>query len=276
MRISISNIAWDNAHDNQICAILRRHAIDAIDIAPGKYFKDFALATPAQMKAVREWWSDRGIEIIGMQSLLYGTEGLNLFSEPDVQGLMLNHLRHVCRIGNELNARLLVFGSPRNRDRSGISDEAVLEIATAFFLQLAEAAAEYGVTICLEPNPECYGSNFMTSTADTAAVVKAVAHPALKMQLDTGAACINGESPTSLCAEFHDLIGHIHACEPQLVPVGSGETDHGSFAAAIRAFLPEAVVTIEMLTGSSDDPLAAVESSLACVNRYYCSANGGG
>ena len=272
MRVSISNIAWETTHDEEICCILQRHGIDAIDIAPGKYFSDFAEASVEHIARVRSWWSERGIEIIGMQSLLYGTQGLNLFSEPDVQQRMLDHLQEVCRIGDGLNARRLVFGSPRNRDRSGLSDEQAFEKAISFFRRLAEVAQRHGVTICLEPNPECYGSNFMTSSTETAAVVEAVAHPAIRMQFDTGALSINGESPSTICSEYRSLIGHVHASEPQLVPVGTGATDHPASAAALQEFFPDAPVTIEMLTNSTDDPMAAVEASVEHVVACYGSA----
>ena len=67
MRISISNIAWETPHDEQVCDILQRNGVDAIDIAPGKYFPDFAAASAEHIARVRTWWSERGIEIIGMQ-----------------------------------------------------------------------------------------------------------------------------------------------------------------------------------------------------------------
>jgi D-psicose/D-tagatose/L-ribulose 3-epimerase len=272
MRVSLSNLAWETSHDEQVCHILQRHGIDAIDIAPGKYFPDFAAASAEQIARLCTWWSERGIEIIGMQSLLYGTKGLNLFSEPDVQQRMLDHLQEVCRIGDGLNARRLVFGSPRHRDRSGLSDEYAFERAIAFFQRLAEVAQRHAVTICLEPNPECYGSNFMTCSTETASVVEAVAHPAIRMQFDTGALSINGENPATICRKFHSLIGHVHASEPQLVPVGTGTTDHAASAAALQEFLPDALVTIEMLTNSTDDPIAAVEASVEYVVACYGSA----
>ena len=68
MRISISNIAWETKDDEQVCEILHHYGIDAIDIAPGKYFADFDEATSEEIASVRNWWFERGIEIIGMQS----------------------------------------------------------------------------------------------------------------------------------------------------------------------------------------------------------------
>jgi len=272
VRVSISNIAWEPAHDQQVCNILCRHGINAIDIAPGKYFVDLAAVSPEYIAGVRSWWSERGIEIIGMQSLLFGTQGLNLFSEPEVQQRMLDHLQDICRIGDCLNARRLVFGSPRNRDRSGLSDQQAFEKAISFFQRLAKVAESYSVTICLEPSPECYGSNFMISSYETAAIVEEVANSAIRMQYDTGSLSINGESPSVICSKYWSLIGHIHASEPLLAPVGTGATNHTASATAIKEFLPDSPVTIEMLTNSTDDPIAALEASVEYAVACYGSA----
>ena len=69
----------------------------------------------------RAWWAERGIEITGMQALLFGTSGLNVFGPSEVQDAMLAHLAAVCRIGAGLGAVRVVFGSPKNRDRSGLT-----------------------------------------------------------------------------------------------------------------------------------------------------------
>jgi D-psicose/D-tagatose/L-ribulose 3-epimerase len=269
MRISISNIAWDVADDILVCEILKRHHVDAIDVAPGKYFNDFSTVTTDQVKRVRCWWADRGIEIIGMQSLFYGTKGFNLFASLDTQQRMLDHLSNVCRIGDSLNARRLVFGSPRNRDRSGLSDEQAHEIAIEFFMRLAIIADHYGVTICLEPNPKRYKCNFMTTSSETAAIVEAISHPSLMMQLDTGAIFINEEQPFSICSDFQHLIGHIHVSEPELVPIGKGQIDHYQLATALSTLIPHCIVTIEMLTNAVQDVMAEIDSAVCFVTGCY-------
>ena len=269
MRVSISNIAWDKSDDENISFILKKHNIDAIDIAPGKYFADFSTTTNNDISIVRNWWAERGIEIIGMQSLLYGTKGLNIFDTPIVQQHMLNHLSDVCRIGNVLNAQRLVFGSPRNRDRSGLADGKAFDIAINFFKRLASIAQQHCVLICLEPNPECYGANFMTTTEETAEIVCGVNNPALKMQFDTGAIFMNGESPYDICSKFSHLIGHVHLSDPQLVPLGSSLHKHEESAAALKKYLPEVPVTIEMLTNSVEDVISTLESSIKFITACY-------
>lgn len=269
MRIAISNLAWDVMHDAEVATMLTRHGIDAVDIAPGKYFPDFRTASDTDLARVRKWWGERGIAITGMQALLYGTAGLNLFGTDAQQEAMLSHLAEVCRIGAGLGATRLAFGSPKNRDRSARTDRETKDIAHRFFSRLGDIAAGQGVTVCLEPNPPCYGANFMTTTAEAAQVVADVAHPAIRLLLDTGACTINGEEVDILARAFAPLVGHIHLSEPQLVVLGDGATDHERSAAGLTAFLPGMVACIEMLQSKDEPPLSGIERALQVALAHY-------
>jgi D-psicose/D-tagatose/L-ribulose 3-epimerase len=276
MRLAISNIAWDTSEDEGIAHLLQRWAIDAIDVAPGKYFPDLRTATDREIGRVREWWGKRGIEITGMQSLLFGTSGLNIFGARTVQDAMLEHLAAVCRIGAGLGASRLVFGSPRNRDRSGLADQQAMDIAVAFFRRLGEVAQSFGVRMCLEPNPLRYGANFMTTFAETARIVEAVAHSAVGLQVDTGALSINGENVALELERRASLIGHIHASEPDLAPLGNGGVDHAGIFAALSRYLPNHVVCIEMLATKDEPHPASIERALAVAIGSYRGGTRGG
>lgn len=269
MRLSISNIAWDPSEDEAVAALLARYGVDAIDIAPGKYFPRPPEARAEDVQRVRQWWAQRGIEIVGMQALLFGTTGLNVFGSPPTQQALLTHLDAVCRIAGQLGATRLVFGSPKNRDRAGLTDAQAHADAVAFFTRLGDVAQQHGVVVCLEPNPPCYGANFMTTSAETARVVEAVAHPAIRMQLDTGAVTINGESIAEVLAAHGPLVGHIHLSEPDLAPLGDKGVDHGALHRAIAAALPRHIGTIEMLATTAEPPLGAVERALRFANAHY-------
>ncbi|ARP88266.1 sugar phosphate isomerase/epimerase family protein [Bordetella genomosp. 9] len=269
MRLSISNIAWDVSEDHRVAEILQEHRVDAIDIAPGKYFPDPATARHSDIEKVRLWWADRGIDIIGMQALLFGTTGLNVFGSDTAQDALLKHMTAVCRIGSSLGATRLVFGSPKNRDRRGLSDEQAVARGAEFFRRLGDIALAAGVMICLEPNPACYGANFMTSSGETAHVVRITNHPAIGMQLDTGAVAINGESIEAVLAECAPLIRHVHISEPNLVPVGDGQTDHGAFHEAMMKYIPDHAVSIEMLATRHEPHCAAIRRAISCATAYY-------
>lgn len=272
MRLAVSNIAWDVAEDEAVAALLQRYQVDAIDIAPGKYFPQPAQATPADMKRVKDWWAARGIEITGMQALLFGTSGLNVFGTAASQATLLQHLDDVCRIGAGLGAPRIVFGSPKNRDRSGLTDSQTIATAALFFRCLGDLAAAQGVLICLEPNPTCYGANFMTNSFETADVVRQIALPAIRMQFDTGALTLNAEDPAQVLQTSAALIGHVHASEPKLAPLGDcgvAGTDHGAMHRALQTHLPDHIVSIEMLATSSEPHLVSIERALQVAIKHY-------
>jgi sugar phosphate isomerase/epimerase len=197
-----------------------------------------------------------------MQALLFGTSGLNIFGSPEVQESLLTHLSSICRIGRGLGADRIVFGSPKNRDRMSLSDEQVQIISSSFFKRLGDIAQTHGVMICLEPNPPCYGANFMTTSAETAEVVRRISHSSIRMQLDTGAMAINGEDATLVLEDNWPLIGHIHISEPEIQPLGDGIVNHAVVAQVLRKKLPEHPVTIEMLATNNERHLVSKEHCL--------------
>ncbi len=269
MRLAISNIAWDIPEDPIVAKLLGKFGIDAIDVAPGKYFPEPANAKDKSIANVRQWWADQGIEITGMQALLFGTTGLNVFGDNKSQEALLEHMRAVCHIGAGLGAIRLVFGSPKNRDRSGLSDTQALDQAVNFFRRLGDVAQQHGVIVCLEPNPIRYGANFMTSSEETAHVTTAVGHRAIRMQFDTGALTINGEFPETVLERNARLIGHVHASEPDLMPLGDGGTDHRLMHKALRHFIPQHVVSIEMVATKEESHLHSIERALSYAVECY-------
>ena len=292
MRLGLTNLAWDPSQDEAVAGLLARLGVDAIDVAPSKYFADVAAVREAEAHRVCDWWSDQGIEITGMQSLLYGTQGLNLFGPPDVQQRMLAYLAAVCRVGAWLGATRLVFGSPANRNRAGLADAEAWARALEFFGRLAEVAADAGVTICLEGVHPHYGANFMTDTASSLRMARTLSHPSVGIVLDTAVVQLNGEDIEALLAEGAAWVRHIHASEKDLVPLGqpadarqpgvqsgvqSGvppghlpeAVDHATMAAAIRRWVPDRVVCVEILAIGNDLHFSDIEQSVAFARRHY-------
>ena len=266
MRISVSNIAWDLQEEDAVATLLRNEGIDRVDLAPGKYFPDPFSASPEGMARVKQLWEDRGFEVEGFQSLLFGTTGFNLFDDDDDR--MLRHLAAQCRIGRGLGARALTFGSPRQRDRGNRTFAEAMEIAVPYFSRLGDVAAAEGVIVCLEPNPPAYGCNFMTSTDEAATVVSATAHPAIKLQLDVGAIAMNSEDATATIRKHASIIGHVHASEPHLAVLGDGGSPHAEAGAALREVRPDLTVTIEMAATKANQ-IEAVRKAVDVAKRAY-------
>lgn len=265
MRISISNIAWEKDEEPQIAELLAHMGVAAVDVAPGKYFPDVSAASDSDIRKVRAWWEERGISIYGMQSLLFGTKGLNVFGDRDSQDRLLRHLGHVCRIAEGLGAKRLVFGSPKNRDRSGLSDKETDDIALHFFNRLGNIAQSHGVVITLEPNPVCYGTNWVTTTKEAYAFVKELGNHGIAMQLDTGTVITNSED-SALFSEVKDAVGHVHLSEPGLLPLSLAPAEHDSVFRSAAGIAP-GTVTIEMLTKGQGSTAELVERSVRKVQE---------
>lgn len=109
----------------------------------------------------------------------------------------------------------------------------------------------------------------MTTSAETARVVRQIAHPSIRMQLDTGALAINGEDPAAVLQDCAALIGHVHASEPNLLPLGDGKTDHARMFAALNQHLPDHLVAVVMLAAPNEARTASIGRGLSAAIRYY-------
>jgi sugar phosphate isomerase/epimerase len=251
MTLSISNLAWEPAQDEDVARALMKLGVSTIDVVPGKYFPSMKDAQEKDVIVVREQWAARGFEISGLQALLFGTSAFNVFGDQASRVGMLAHLEHVAQIGQRLGAKALVFGSPRNRDRGSLDDPAVEQMAVSFFRELAGIAMDHGVVFCLEPNPVPYGCNFMTTTLEAAEMVRKVDHPAIRMNLDAGAITMNAEDVAEVIASTSAVVGHMHLSDPDLLPLGRFPEEHRRFAAALRGRF-DGVGAIEMKPSSTD------------------------
>ncbi len=269
MKLSISNLAWPKTADVAIAKLLQQHNVKFIDVAPGKYFAAPDCATHTEISEIKNFWQSYGISIYGMQSLLFGTTNLNLFGTVIIQQTMLDYLARICAMANILGPTRLVFGAPKNRDRTGLTDNEAQDIAVSFFNKLGDIAQNHNVVICLEPNPARYGANFMTHTMDAAQIVQITRHPHIALQLDVGAILINNENPTELLPRFAPLIGHIHASEPDLVPLGDSGLNHAPVAQLCQQFLADHIVTIEMLETKTEPAISAIERAILFTQSQY-------
>lgn len=265
-KLSVSNLAWAPEQNEAIAALLSAHEVHLIDIAPGKFLKGAALTDLAALKRERAWWYERGFRFAGMQSLLFGTQGLNVFGPADVQARMLQHLEQVCIVAAELKLKPLVFGSPKNRDRSGLNDAVAEAIALDFFGRLGDIAHKHGVSICLEPNAPQYGTNFLVTTAEAHALVAQLNHPAIKLQIDTGTIWANHEDEAKL-AQALNYAGHIHFSEPGLKPLGSQLSPSSYQALATYLSSWDKPVTIEMLTSSPEAAATEITQAITLMQQ---------
>jgi D-psicose/D-tagatose/L-ribulose 3-epimerase len=269
LRIGVSNLLWTCDQDEAVADLLTRRGIDAIDLVPTRYVDDVAKAGTQQLHAIRRFWAARGIEIVGMQSLLHATSGLDIFGDADTRRRTAAHLRAVLRFGAEVGARQMVFGAWRNRRRGALPLDTALEAAAAFFGEIAHDAARLGVVLTIEPISARYGNDFLLDHEEAARLVERVGHPAFRLTLDVGCIGLAGEDPAAVVRRHGRLASHVQLAEYELAPLRADNPVHAAAGAALAAALPGRVACIEALKPPEMSAVDAIAQCLDVAQRHY-------
>ncbi len=269
MNISISNIAWDKKYDDEISKILINKKIKGIEIAPTKVSPEPIEAGVGEIKKYRNFWNDKGIEIVAIQSVLYGHPELTIFDNERVRSKTLSYLFSMIEVASNLGAKVIVFGSPKNRNIGLIRMDKAIEIARIFFYKIGEKAKDYGINFCIEPNPPQYETNFINNTKEAVSFVKSVNHPNFRLHLDLSTLTLNNENYSDSIKLGADFISHFHISEPFLQPVN--EKNINKYKTAINSLKDinyKNWVSIEMLT-DKDNEIEEVIYALSTIIKSY-------
>jgi len=273
MKIAASNIAWAPDEDDLAAEVLRGAGVEGIEVAPTVVWPSPLEVTEREALEFRDTWERRGFEIVAFQSLLYGRPELQVFGAPSVRAQTIDYLGGICRLAGWLGARGLVFGSPRNRHASHLSDRERARIAEDFFLAVADRAAATGTVLCLEPNPPEYDCDWMRTVEEVAGFVSGLGHPGLGLQLDGGQITLGGESPAALAAAVASPgATHVHASDPFLALIGStaeGARTHALLSGVLRDRGYAGWVSLEMARRGEVDRRAELTVAASRLAEWY-------
>lgn len=269
MRLAISNIAWLPVENAAVLTVLKKLGITGIEVAPPLLFENPTRQPDRAIWEVRRFWEDNGIEIVAMQSLLFGRPEFNLFGAEDVRREMLEYLKRTVELGGKLGARALVFGSPKNRLAGDLPREAAFGTAAAFFAEIAATASENGTCFCIEPNAPDYGCDFVTNMAQAVELVEEVGHPGFGLHVDAGVMTLNREPYGETLDAAFPYMRHFHISEPFLMKITEGKTGHEELGQHLRGLDYQGWVSIEMRSGLGNSNVGVVEECLRYANDHY-------
>lgn len=269
MKLAISNIAWAERDDELAAALMQEHGVDGVEIAPTIRWPSPLEVSRGELQDYRRFWNSRGIEIVAMQALLYGRSDLTIFESAEQRRATLDHLAGMARLGAALGARVLVFGSPKNRLVGDLSPAAADGIARAFFEEAGRAATDAGVVLCIEPNPEVYGCDFVTKARQGLELVAKVGSPGFGLHLDAAGMTLADDPLVSSLEDCVLALCHFHASEPQLGPLGEGGVDHATIARTLSRLNYAHRVSVEMRRPTGRDPQAELRRVLGYLRAIY-------
>jgi sugar phosphate isomerase/epimerase len=246
MRLAVSNIAWPANADDEAARLLMRRQVGGVEIAPTKVWPRPLEATAAEIIAHRRRWEQSGIQIVALQALLFEKPQFRVFGSPPQRQECFDYLCGMIGLAARLGARVLVFGSPKNRVVGDLSSDVAQEIAVHFFRALGEEALQNEVVLCIEPNPVEYGCDFVTTVAQGVELVREVGHPGFGLHVDAAGMHLSGESARDSLALASTCWQHYHISEPFLAPIGDGCVPHAILGAELQRLSYTQWLSIEM------------------------------
>ncbi len=252
MKLAVSNIAWDANDQDKAYALLRDQGVAGLEIAPGLLLPGQVDPLKADMSAcaqAKDQASRFGLQLVSMQSLLFGAPQAQLFGDSHGQAIFLSTMTGAIELASRLDIPNLVLGSPKQR---GIPDGMEFDLAKKMWRKslraIGDVARSHGVVVALEPNPAPYGTNFMNTLIDTMAVINDVEHPAILLNLDLGAMIMTGEISKidDLLDEAFHLVHHVHVSAPYLEEITPHAREVGVFLDALGRRGWQKWISIEM------------------------------
>ena len=269
MRLAVSNLAWDAHEDEQVAELMRSLGIGGMEVAPTRIWENPLSSSKHQRSEVKTRWADRGVAIVSLQALLFGRPDLVLFESEARRRLTLDYLGGIIELAADLGASRLVFGSPRNRAKGGMTKDEADEVALPFFRSVGDAATDAGVVFCIEPNPIDYDCDWITTLDEGHRFVARLGHPDVGVNADSGGITLSGEDPATVIPRAIGTIAHFHISEPQLAPIGTSGVDHIRLADALRASGYAGWVSVEMRPPSPENRLQTLEESFRRAVSHY-------
>lgn len=215
MKLSISNIAWDQKNDKEIYCYMKQLGIEGLEIAPTRIFPDNPYE---RLEKAKIWKRDLalnyGFEIPSMQSIWYGRQE-QLFGSNEERQILIDYTKKAIDFAEAIGCKNLVFGCPKNRN---VSDGQNSLQAVPFFKEIGDYAYLHHTVIGMEANPTIYNTNYINDTAAAIDLIKQINSKGFLLNLDLGTMIQNKEEIKELEGNV-SLINHVHISEPGLKPI---------------------------------------------------------
>lgn len=244
MNLAISNIAWDHSDESIILEKLRDLCVTGIEIAPTMIWPEWESISLKEVSSYREYLNSLGFHVPSMQAILFGKPDLQLFNKESHKKF-LDHIRDVADIAGTLDAKILVFGAPKNRKRGQLAYSKGKSVAMDFFYKVGEICIDRGCCLGIEHNPVEYECDFITNVADANDLVNEINHPGIKLHLDSAGIHMCGGDIKDVIKGTGEFT-HYHISEPMLAPIANGEVDHVGACKALKEIGYDKWISIEM------------------------------
>jgi D-psicose/D-tagatose/L-ribulose 3-epimerase len=270
MKLVVSNIAWTSEEEPDVAALLRSLGVQYVEVAPTRQWQDPTQTPVEELAAYRAFWAGYGIEVVAFQSMLFNRPDLKLFENESLRQETLEYLKRFIALAPQLGAGVMVFGSPKNRQKGQLPDTQAQAIAKDFFTELGDAATASQTYFCIEPNPMQYACDFVTTAQQGIDFVKAVGNPGFGLHLDLAGMALAGDNVGESIRAAGPLLKHFHISAPFLEQVEArDDVPYAEAIEALRGVGYDRFVSIEMKPETAGSNAARVEKAVRFAQSTY-------
>ena len=269
MKYGICNETFQNWSFEETCRCVSQLGYQGIELAPFTFGDSVESISVAERKALASSARDFGLEVIGLHWLLATPQGLYL-NHPDksIRKTTTNYLKSLIAFCSDLGGRLMVFGSPKQRNvHPDLDTTTAWKYAIDAFRSCVQAAQECDVTIAIEPLAPTE-TDFINTAQQAVEMIKEIHHPNFRLHLDVKAMCSEKGPIERIIRDNSAWLAHFHANDANLRGPGFGDTDYGPIARALKDIGYQGYISVEVFD-YKPDPETIARESLTYLKRFF-------
>lgn len=247
-RYAICNELFESRPFEEAFRYARECGYTGVELAPFTMNKDARAISPEQRTLVRRQMAEADLECVGLHWLLAFTEGGYYLTsaDPEVQRRTAAYLGELARLCADLDGKVLVLGSPKQRNlQNGMSHDEGMEHAATVLRAAMPAYDEAGVILAIEPLGPVEGD--FLNTADLGVeLMRLVDSPACRLHLDVKAMSTEAKPIPQIIRECAAHTVHFHANDPNLLGPGMGEVDFVPIFEALKEVNYDGWISVEV------------------------------
>ncbi len=251
MRLAICNELFEDWELPRALALMAECGYQGVEFAPFTLAQRADLVSAAERREIRGMVEKAGLQTVGLHWLLAKTDGLYLTSpEEETRRHTADYFEHLARLCADLGGTVLVLGSPKQRDLlPGVSREQGTQYAADVIGRVLPTLEQTRVTLALEPlGPQ--ETTFMVTTEETAALVRQIDSPWVRLHLDVKAMATEPVPIPDLIRQYASMLAHFHANDTNLQGPGFGQVDFVPIFRALKEVGYAGWVSVEVFDDS--------------------------
>jgi sugar phosphate isomerase/epimerase len=261
MKFAICNEIFQDFPLEEQFAIAARLGYNAVEVAPFTIEKHVTDISPDQRRRIVSLGEQYGLGIAGIHWVLVGPDGLHITSpDPATRERTVQYLRDLVRFGCDIGGRVMVVGSPKQRN---ILPDVDPQDARAWFAHaMSEAARVPGAEsfqVCIEPLLSD-STNMITTAAEAREMAARVNLPNVGVILDVNSMSHEEDDIPAAIRATKGYLRHFHANDPCQRGPGWGDVDFKPILQALLDIGYEGYASVEVFDFSLDPVEHACES----------------